>query len=318
MHSPYRNSIRQGVLAGIVALAAFCAQAAYAGKNPPLAAMKAPDPTEFVGSETCLAKGCHSDKGAVLRTGPHARAFNPNAPATADGCEVCHGSGKRHVAEMDKTKIVSPENAMPSEYSTTCTNCHDRMRFELWSGSQHDTRNVGCATCHSVHAPQSEKAQLKAKDETELCGSCHRAIVNKTNRFSHMPVREGKMVCASCHDMHGSSNQKLLRAGTTVDESCTSCHPEKRGPFLWEHAPVAESCTSCHDSHGTNNTGMLVSKEPFLCQRCHVTNRHPPTIYDGYVLANSSNSNKIYGRSCAACHQTIHGSNSPNGKAFLR
>jgi nitrate/TMAO reductase-like tetraheme cytochrome c subunit len=63
---------------------------------------------------------------------------------------------------------------------------------------------------------------------------------------------------------------------------------------------------------------MLVAKAPYICQRCHVTSRHPPTIYDGFVQRNSSNANKITGRSCMNCHQQIHGSNSPNGKAFLR
>jgi hypothetical protein len=63
---------------------------------------------------------------------------------------------------------------------------------------------------------------------------------------------------------------------------------------------------------------MLVSKLPFLCQRCHVTSRHPPTVYDGYLLNNSSNANKVYGRSCTACHQMVHGSNAPSGKALLR
>ena len=40
-----------------------------------------------------------------------------------------------------------------------------------------------------------------------------------------------------------------------------------------------------------------MSKLPFLCQRCHVTSRHPPTVYDGFVLKNSQNANKIYGAS---------------------
>jgi DmsE family decaheme c-type cytochrome len=133
-----------------------------------------------------------------------------------------------------------------------------------------------------------------------------------------MPVREGALTCSSCHNVHGSTNVKLLRAGTTIDESCTSCHADKRGPYLWEHAPVTESCTTCHDSHGSNNDRMLVSKLPFLCQRCHVTSRHPPTVYDGFVLNNSSNANKIYARSCVICHQMIHGSNAPSGKALLR
>jgi predicted CXXCH cytochrome family protein len=87
---------------------------------------------------------------------------------------------------------------------------------------------------------------------------------------------------------------------------------------LWEHAPVAESCVTCHDPHGSNNDRMLVSKQPFLCQRCHVTSRHPPTVYEGYLLQNSQNANKIFGRACTNCHQLIHGSNAPSGKALLR
>lgn len=143
-------------------------------------------------------------------------------------------------------------------------------------------------------------------------------MANKQYRFNHMPVREDRMACGSCHNVHGSTNVKLLRAGTTVDESCTSCHADKRGPYLWEHAPVAESCVTCHDAHGSNNDRMLVAKQPFLCQRCPVTSRHPPTVYDGYLLQNSQNANKIYGRSCTVCHQLVHGSNAPSGKALLR
>jgi hypothetical protein len=63
---------------------------------------------------------------------------------------------------------------------------------------------------------------------------------------------------------------------------------------------------------------MLVAKQPYLCQRCHVTSRHPPTVYEGFVLANSTSANKIFGRSCTSCHQQVHGSNAPSGKAFLR
>jgi DmsE family decaheme c-type cytochrome len=318
MHSFCITFIRGAVLTGIVAAWLGFAGPAYSGAQQQSKVKAAAAPAEYVGSETCLAKGCHTDRASSIKVGAHARAFNPNTPNAAEGCESCHGPGKAHVDGMDKTKIVRPETMMPNEFSETCTKCHDRLRYELWSGSQHETRNVGCANCHSIHSPKSKKAALKTSDENELCASCHRAVVNKNKRFSHMPLREGKMACSSCHDMHGSSNQKLLRAGTTVDQSCTSCHAEKRGPFLWEHAPVADSCVTCHDSHGSNNTAMLVAKQPFLCQRCHVTSRHPPTVYDAYLLKTSQNANKIYGRSCAVCHQMIHGSNSPNGKMFLR
>jgi DmsE family decaheme c-type cytochrome len=283
----------------------------------------------YAGTATCLS--CHEDRGAATKQGPHSRAFRAGGPMSptgcqtchgdtkaALGCEGCHGPGKDHAdAGGDKTKIRRFEKLSATQASSVCSSCHFRTKHTMWAGSQHDQRNVGCTTCHSVHAAKGDK-QLKAASETDLCASCHRAIVNKQLKFNHMPVREGKLSCSSCHNVHGAANVKLLRTGGTIFDSCVSCHAEKRGPTLWEHAPVTENCVTCHDPHGSNNERMLVAKEPFLCQRCHVTSRHPPTVYEGYLLNNSTNGNKIYGRQCAACHQQVHGSNAPSGKALLR
>jgi DmsE family decaheme c-type cytochrome len=269
----------------------------------------------FVGDDTCMT--CHDTQS--YKNTAHGRAFDKRTPmASGHGCESCHGPGKDHVdGGGDTAKILNPAKVSPTRASEVCVTCHDRGKHALWDGSQHDQRKMGCVTCHSVHNAKGP-AQLKAKDEQTQCATCHKAVTHKQMRFNHMPVREGKMTCSSCHNVHGSANVKLLKTGTTIDEACVSCHAEKRGPFLWEHAPVAESCTTCHDPHGSNNERMLVSKMPFLCQRCHVTSRHPPTVYDGFVLKNSSNGNKIFGRSCLNCHQQIHGSNAPSGKALLR
>ncbi|MEK6631110.1 MAG: DmsE family decaheme c-type cytochrome [Acidobacteriota bacterium] len=319
MHSFCKTFFRGAALAGLVAgllASAGTASAATSGKSTVQQAPVAKAQGEYAGQDTCL--GCHEDKAAAVKDGPHARAFNPNSPAATAGCESCHGAGKAHAeAGGDKSLIKGISKLPANQSSELCTSCHDRKKHALWAGSQHDQRNVGCTSCHSVHAAKGAP-QLKAKSEPELCASCHKAIVNKQSRFNHMPVRESKLGCSSCHNVHGSTNMKLLKAGTTVDESCTSCHSEKRGPYLWEHAPVADACVTCHDPHGSNNDRMLVAKAPFMCQRCHVTARHPPTVYDSYALKNSSAANRISGRSCLVCHQLIHGSNSPNGKAFLR
>jgi DmsE family decaheme c-type cytochrome len=277
------------------------------------AATQAPPSGDYVGEDTCL--GCHDDKG--YKGSKHGLTLNERTPAATHGCESCHGPGKAHAESGDPAMIRNPKTMKPQEASQICATCHNRSTHILWDGSQHDNRNVGCVSCHSVHQPVGEH-QLVKRTEMETCATCHQAIVNKHYRFSHMPVREGQMQCSSCHNPHGSSNVRLLKSGTTIDESCTTCHADKRGPYLWEHAPVTESCVTCHDPHGTNNERMLVSKVPFLCQRCHVTSRHPPTVYEGYLLNNSSNGNKISGRGCVVCHQMIHGSNAPSGQTLLR
>jgi DmsE family decaheme c-type cytochrome len=206
---------------------------------------------------------------------------------------------------------------MPArEVSTSCLGCHNKSEHAMWDSSAHAARSLGCTTCHSVHAPKSEHGQLVKASTIELCATCHKPQAQKQLRTSHMPVREGKMTCTSCHNPHGSTNVRMLRVGNYINEACTSCHAEKRGPFLWEHAAGRESCSTCHDPHGSNNDRMLVVRPPMLCQRCHIGTRHPSTIYDGTSLAQRSN--RLVARGCVNCHQQIHGSNHPSGNAFAR
>jgi DmsE family decaheme c-type cytochrome len=284
---------------------------------PTAAVQQAAAPSSgYAGEQMCIT--CHEEKTKGYHGSAHNRAQNPRTPAAGKGCESCHGPGQAHVeGGGDKTKIKNPASMTPSESNEACTTCHNRSNHSEWDGSKHEARNVSCVTCHSVHAPKSEKAQLKTETQQETCVQCHRREVNKVHKTAHMPVREGKLECSTCHNPHGSQNVKMLREGNSISESCASCHAEKRGPFLFEHMPVRESCVTCHDPHGSNNERMLVAKQPMLCQRCHIHARHPATIYDGTTI--TARSNRIVGRSCVNCHSMIHGSNHPtSGKALTR
>lgn len=283
---------------------------------PPAQTPQAPA-GEYAGEDTCLM--CHEDMKKGYHDSVHARVENLRTPRANRGCESCHGPGKAHAdAGGDPTLIKRLGQATPGEVSETCTTCHNRTEHFGWAGSKHDSRNMSCSTCHSVHSPKSEQGQLKAATERELCNQCHQRESNKIARTSHMPVHEGKMNCSTCHNPHGSANNvRMLREGRTISESCVSCHAEKRGPFLFEHAVVRENCVTCHDPHGSNNDRLLVAKQPMLCQRCHVHARHPATIYDQTQVLNRSN--RVVGRGCVNCHSMVHGSNHPtSGKYFLR
>lgn len=287
------------------------------GHSTPTASAAAPasggQAAGYVGDDTCLT--CHEGQKAIEKT-LHGKAQNPRTPAGSHNtCETCHGPGQKHVDSGKKADIKVFTAMSPREVSATCLTCHDRDHTQ-WAGSMHDQRNVTCTSCHSVHSPKSEKNQLKAASVVATCATCHKTEVMKLQRSGHMPVREGQMDCSSCHNPHGSTNVRLLKAGNWINDSCTSCHTEKRGPFLWEHAPVRDKCTSCHDPHGSNNNSMLVAKVPMLCQRCHISSGHPPTIYDQNQV--NAGSNRVVSFACLNCHRQIHGSNSPAGNAFLR
>jgi len=274
---------------------------------------QAPAGATYVGQETCLS--CHDEAMGAYKDSPHHVAADPRSPAATQGCESCHGPGSKHVEDPTSVKPMSFASMTAEQADATCITCHSKGEHALWDGSQHEARGVACITCHSVHTPVSETASLKKKTQTDICASCHRDKVSKVDRSGHMPVREGKMECSTCHNIHGTTNVKLLRAGDSIADSCVSCHADKRGPFLWEHAPGRDGCVTCHDPHGSSNDRMLVAKPPALCQQCHIATRHPSTIYDAGLVATSS---RVFARSCVTCHSTIHGSNHPAGSMFVR
>jgi predicted CXXCH cytochrome family protein len=306
-----------------------------------------PDPAPqagYAGEETCLA--CHSDSGSGYHDSAHGRAANPRAPIAQRGCESCHGPGAQHAEDPGSHPMLRFKAVTSDIASEACLTCHRGGAHALWDGSAHEARNLSCSTCHSIHASpmrsagpaafgaglaaasgqegiiggrsgqaHGSNAQLTTASEMDLCAQCHTPQAVKLDRSGHMPVREGKMTCSTCHNVHGATNEKNLRHGTTPTESCATCHADKRGPFLWEHAPVTESCATCHDPHGSANERMLVAKLPMLCQRCHIHTRHPSTIYDASIMGTS---NRLYGRSCVTCHSNIHGSNHASGNMFVR
>jgi len=299
-----------------VATARSVASSSSSSSSSSPSSAAAPQAGNFVGDETCVT--CHESEGKSLSATLHGKAQNVRTPAGRAGqsCETCHGPGQKHVDSGRKEDIRRFDAMSPRDVNGTCVSCHSKGAHAEWQGSMHDARNVSCATCHSVHSPKSEKFQLKAASITETCETCHKQEAMKVKKLGHMPVREGKMECTSCHSPHGSDNVRMLKTGNSINDACASCHAEKRGPFLWEHAAGRESCVSCHDPHGANNDRMLVAKVPMLCQRCHVSSRHPAAVYDSAQVANGNN--RVVGRGCVNCHAQIHGSNHPAGAQFLR
>ena len=278
-------------------------------------------PGEYAGSEVCMQ--CHQASADAFAKTAMGKLFmaHPRSDLQKRGCEGCHGPGAAHAASggTERAGMVrfgkGTKNSV-AERNAVCLQCHEQGARMFWQGSTHESRDLACTNCHIVMSEVSERGNLKYPTVLNTCAQCHLHRASQQLRFSHMPLREGKMECSSCHNPHGTPNDKLLIA-STVNEVCYSCHTEKRGPFLHEHPPVTENCANCHDSHGSNHEKMLKTAKPRLCQQCHDPTRHPSRAYamnDPTAIPVRF----IPGRQCANCHFAIHGSNHPAGSRFTR
>jgi DmsE family decaheme c-type cytochrome len=237
--------------------------------------------------------------------------------ALDDGCFSCHKGADDHLkGQMEGNDVPGPslKKMSAKDANEVCQSCHEATHNAAWMGSAHSRRGVKCIDCHGVHQFESRTKQLKTATIDETCNTCHQAIRAQGLRTSHHPVREGLMSCTSCHNPHDGTRPKMIKADW-VNELCYQCHTEKRGPFLWEHAPVRENCLNCHNPHGSNHDKLLVAKQPYLCQRCHLNTRHPGTFYDGRVAGGSlaTATNRAAEHACKNCHQYVHGGNAPSG-----
>lgn len=273
------------------------------------------------GALSCL--GCHNDMAsrAVLETS-HAVSSDPRTPFADGACEACHGASPQH-RRLPRTPVAiqfggggdSFAESPVSVQNQACLGCHESGEVTHWGGSAHDFADLSCVSCHDIHARQDPV--LTVISQPQVCFECHAEKRAQLQRRSHHPVLEGLVACTNCHNPHGSTAESLL-AENNVLETCTQCHAEKRGPFLWEHQPVSESCINCHNPHGSTQNRLLTTRQPFLCQSCHLEPFHPSSLYSGDGVPPRGAVQSVLGQSCTNCHSQIHGSNHPSGSRLTR
>ena len=269
-------------------------------------ANQSPNPDLYVGSDTC--KACHAAESASYERGPHWRTETGKHKGPQwQGCEACHGPGKEHIeAGGDPTKIISFTGLSTKQASNLCLQCHYRSeRHQNFLRSSHLSNNVGCTTCHSIHA--SKAHFLLVSSQPALCYGCHQSVEPDFSKPAHHRVNEGLMSCSDCHNPHGSFLRHNLRTSSWQGDVCAKCHIDTAGPFVFEHAPLKEQgCVACHNPHGSTNPHLLASPQVNqLCLNCHST-----------ILANSIapgvptfHNQAVEYQQCILCHVAVHGSN---------
>lgn len=267
----------------------------------------------MVGDATCLE--CHDDVGESWSMTLH------GALSEKDGkiqCESCHGPGSAHVEEQDPALIINPAKTGQFDATPTCLGCHNTDTFDSWTFSHHNGADVNCSSCHTIHA---EHETWSAEYVDEMCYNCHSDVRAQTYMPSHHPIREGKMSCLDCHNVHGGPAD--LTQENTTRELCFSCHPEKEGPFVFEHAPANEDCMICHTPHGSIADNLLTMTEPTLCLNCHAMHFHAsleaidgeftsPQDPNRTAVSSEDSFKKAMLTKCTTCHSVIHGTDLPS------
>ncbi len=218
--------------------------------------------------------------------------------------------------------LMAPEEAL-----NTCLACHskDISRANI-RRSEHTEADVVCSNCHSIHKSPTPKFLL-AKQQRDLCYSCHASIRAQFEMPVKHRVNEGVIQCTDCHNPHGAfaaswgtgSSSALVNAALDNEEPCLKCHVDKRGPFVYEHASVrVEGCEACHMPHGSTNAKLLRRPVTFTLVPGVPQRRGTFGRENNGVFTQSASHNMLDPKyqKCTLCHVRIHGSNAD--PMFLR
>jgi DmsE family decaheme c-type cytochrome len=284
------------------------------------------------------------DMASIRAASNHLGAITPQV------CYKCHASMERFEQIAHPHQIAGTNgftcstchdphgNILQETRTDLCLQCHQGAPASAWHSSTHSMNGVACTDCHNPHPStyveptvgldhthiSRNKRLPMAVDDPNVCYKCHPQVYAQNAMPSHHPIKEGKMVCAGCHNVHGEYDKNLNEA--TVNLVCYKCHAEVQGPFAYEHPPVTENCLICHSPHGAVVNNLLRQPTTFLCLRCHSGHRvgpgfGPHTFAGVPDTGTNVGMQQAFYTDCTECHAQVHGSDLPspnNANALLR
>ncbi len=243
-----------------------------------------------------FCEACHGDGRAHNESGGEASLiYVPFGREGADrACLKCHDQNSREPETIHvplRTRVHQPNGVHANSEMVNCLTCHSIQHEEprspyllRWNQeklcaichptevasfrSQPYSHRLGrggmeCSSCHDPHAGAGrESLRMTATGELP-CLSCHNEM-RGPHAFEHGETSDGG--CLDCHDVHGSSNPKMLKRAT-VAQVCIECHsPISNATFGSQPpsfhnlaSPRYQNCTACHVKiHGSDRDPRLL------------------------------------------------------------
>ncbi len=178
---------------------------------------------------------------------------------------------------------------------------------------------IYCGTCHSAHGKGASshnntggKTRLFREEniDSSLCEKCHRDEASYKSSNSHplhssdrelsdklftlgskLSTEKNKIICETCHKVHGAEGEKILLIDNSSSDLCAICHEKQQSLISTKHdlrislpdeknikeLTPSESgpCSACHTLH--NSKGEKLWAKPIekgnpasqFCLSCH-------------------------------------------------
>jgi predicted CXXCH cytochrome family protein len=275
-------------------------------------------------NETCLF--CHNTgprKNLVLVPGQES-GYATQVAELGISCEACHGPGGEHVSRNQNpahrfdlqltgtgdSSIVNPVRLSVPRRDEICARCHGALvpkremwdpivardpfipgfelgRFNYFFTSELEQARLYRGGQKDDPPPKPEPTDGRFwGDGTPLTTALE---YNGMALSACYQKGRGSMSCLSCHEMHGTEPNHMLKPGMRTNEACYQCHDEYRASLAEHTKHPADSpgslCFNCHmprvvysllathRSHRIESPtleGSMGSGKPHACNLCHL------------------------------------------------
>lgn len=254
--------------------------------------------------------------------------------------------------EMLCTTCHTPHNSDDQQQTLYSDNSNSWMRVSSRDGDLcercHESKIKGARELddkrHGINHPLAikfEKPPTKGAKGYAIDAELHHGLPEELKKYSASLDSRKRLICQSCHQIHGGVSNELLAMDTTKGELCIQCHKPKHSnskkdarrkgihpvnvklekPIERKGEKITKvSCQSCHKVHtGSEGTPLLPNnarKPEDICVDCH--KRHHAKDKDealskGIHPMNGKldepvniNGVKVKQMTCLTCH-SIHG-----------
>jgi predicted CXXCH cytochrome family protein len=172
------------------------------------------------------------------------------------GCERCHGPGSEHVAQNGRGNIINPAKLDYVQANDVCIQCHSQGRplGNPIAGKYYDWPVGFQVGKHLSDYWSLEEHKLGVASFTHFAdGTAHKNRMQGNDFVQSLMYTRG-VTCSSCHDVHGTPYDGLLRKPVT--QVCLDCHGPNtaNGPHTasieahTHHKPgsAGSECVACH------------------------------------------------------------------------